>query len=92
VFEYGPPVLHAKTLVVDDTLALVGTANFDNRSFRLNFEVAVATYDARVSDELAAAFDSDLHHAVELTLRDLRNAPFRSRLAASAARLLSPLL
>jgi cardiolipin synthase len=92
VFEYGPPVLHAKTLVVDDTLALVGTANFDNRSFRLNFEVAVATYDAGVSDELAAAFDSDLHHAVELTLRDLRNAPFRSRLAASAARLLSPLL
>ena len=40
VFEYGPPMLHAKTLVIDDTVAVVGTANLDNRSFRLNFEVA----------------------------------------------------
>ena len=45
VFEYGPPMLHAKTMVVDDTVAIVGTANLDNRSFRLNFEVAAAFYD-----------------------------------------------
>ncbi len=46
VFEYGPPMLHAKTMVIDDTVAVVGTANLDNRSFRLNFEVAAAFYDA----------------------------------------------
>ncbi|HJL19745.1 MAG TPA: cardiolipin synthase [Sandaracinaceae bacterium LLY-WYZ-13_1] len=92
IFEYGPPVLHSKTLVVDDALALVGTANFDNRSFRLNFEVVVAAYDAGTADELARAFEHDLTHAREITLAMVRGAPFHTRLAASAARLLSPIL
>jgi cardiolipin synthase len=43
VYEYGPPMLHAKTIVIDDSVAIVGTANLDNRSFRLNFEVAAAS-------------------------------------------------
>ena len=38
VFEFGPPMLHAKTIVVDDTVGVVATANLDNRSLRLNFE------------------------------------------------------
>ena len=42
IHEYGPPMLHAKTMVIDETVAVVGTANLDNRSFRLNFEVAAA--------------------------------------------------
>ena len=42
IYEYIAPMLHAKTLVVDDNYSLVGTANFDNRSFLLNFEIAVA--------------------------------------------------
>ena len=92
IFEYGPPVLHAKTIVVDDTLAQVGTANFDNRSFRLNFEVAVNLYDPGLCDELAATFEKDLRHAREVTLDMLRNASFPQRFAASAARLLSPIL
>ena len=47
--EYGPPMLHAKTLVVDDEISLVGTANMDNRSFRLNFEIAAVFYDRGIS-------------------------------------------
>ena len=49
VHEYASSMLHAKTLVVDD-LALVGTANMDNRSFRLNFEVAAALFDEGTAD------------------------------------------
>ena len=55
VFEYGPPMLHAKTMVIDETVGVVGTANLDNRSFRLNFEVAAAFYDKSVIDQLVAA-------------------------------------
>jgi cardiolipin synthase len=59
VFEYGPPMLHAKTMVIDDTVAIIGTANLDNRSFRLNFEVAAAFYDQGVIDRLVRRFEED---------------------------------
>jgi len=48
IFLYEPAMLHAKTAVIDDELAIVGTANLDNRSFRLNFEVIAALYEAEL--------------------------------------------
>ncbi len=92
VFEYGPPVLHSKTLVVDDDLAVVGTANADNRSFRLNFEVVVASYDAVACDVLAEAFEKDLAKAREVTAQILADKSFPRRFFAASARLLSPIL
>jgi cardiolipin synthase len=92
IYEYGPAMLHAKTLVVDRDLSAVGTANMDNRSFRLNFEVLAAIYDAAVTDELAAAFARDLQHAEEYRLGRARAVPAVQRLAEAAARLFSPLL
>ena len=59
MFEYGPPMLHAKTMVIDDTVAIIGTANLDNRSFRLNFEIAAAFYDATVIKRLVNRFEED---------------------------------
>ncbi|MFX5157766.1 phospholipase D-like domain-containing protein, partial [Acinetobacter baumannii] len=41
IYQYGPRLLHTKALLCDDDLALIGSANFDHRSFRLNFEVCV---------------------------------------------------
>ncbi len=90
IFEYLPGMLHAKTLVVDETCAVVGTANLDNRSFRLNFEVASAFYDAGVVEELAARFEADRGRSAPFRGRDER-----SRLSAfleSVARLTSPVL
>ena len=52
VYEYGPRMLHSKALLVDDHLVSIGSANFDYRSFRLNFEVAVVCHDARLAGEL----------------------------------------
>ncbi len=59
IFEYGPPMLHAKTLVIDETVGIIGTANLDNRSFRLNFEVAAAFYDKAVIAKLVKRFEAD---------------------------------
>jgi cardiolipin synthase A/B len=90
VHEYGPPMLHAKTMIVDDTVGVVGTANMDNRSFRLNFEVAAAFYHQATIDRMAARFDAD---------RDI-SRPFQGRgrpqryttFIESLARLASPVL
>ena len=91
VYLYGPRFLHAKTLVADD-VALVGTANMDNRSFRLNFEVTAALYDAAAAEELAETFAADLRHAERYSGRRARHTPFWQRLVQAAARLLAPVL
>jgi cardiolipin synthase len=88
---YGPPMIHAKTMVVDHDLAIVGTANLDNRSLRLNFEVVAAVYGKPAAAELARLFEVDLERAPPRTQRE-RQDPFGRRLVASMARLLSPLL
>ena len=91
VFEYGPRMIHAKTMVIDDELAVVGTANIDNRSFRLNFEVIAAIYDTAFTAELASLFESDLLDAKPLALSAAKQR-FLPRLLSSAARLFAPLL
>jgi cardiolipin synthase len=92
VFLYGPRMLHAKTVVVDDDLAIVGTANFENRSFRLNFEVAVLLHGRGTAGTLAERFEADLEHAHEVTFEECCARPFGRRLVENTARLFSPLL
>jgi cardiolipin synthase len=92
VFLYQPRFLHAKTMVIDDDLAIVGSANLDNRSFRLDFEVAVVSYGGAVNARLDHAFRDDLSHARELSLADVAKVPLWSRLGQATARLMSPLL
>ena len=90
VWEYKARMLHSKTLVVDDNCAMIGTANFDNRSFRLNFEVMAVVYGEELARPLAAQFETDLHSAS--SVRGLHKQPFLRRLGDSTARLFSPLL
>ncbi len=90
IFEYGPPMLHAKTLVVDETVAMVGTANLDNRSFRLNFEIAAAFYDAGVIGTLAARFQQDRAASNPFPFR--KRHPRLTVMLESLARLASPVL
>jgi cardiolipin synthase len=88
---YGPPMVHAKTCVVDDDLAIVGTANIDNRSLRLNFEVVAAIHGGQAVQELAAFFLRDLERARPFE-PGRRRERFPGRLFSSLARLLSPQL
>jgi cardiolipin synthase len=91
VYEYGPRMLHSKTLLVDDHLAIIGSANFDHRSFRLNFEVSLLFHDATVASELERTIELDLAQAPRV--RDDRDRPlWRVRLPEALARLVSPLL
>jgi cardiolipin synthase len=92
IFGYGPNVLHAKTLVVDHHYAAIGTANADNRSFKLNFEVTAAVFDPRIADALATRFQRDLVHCVEVKRGDIRRTAFHSRVFEAFARLFSPIL
>lgn len=92
IFEYGPRFIHAKTMVCDDDISLVGTANFDNRSFRLDFELAAILFGEAENRLLAEGFERDLVDSRELLGEDLVKQSFGQRLGQSAARLLSPLL
>ena len=92
IYEYEPRFIHAKTAVCDDDVAIVGTANFDNRSFRLDFELAAVLYGATANRSLADAFLRDLDASREIAPRDLERLSFLTRLGQASARLLSPLL
>ncbi len=91
IHEYGPRLLHAKTLLVDDALAIIGSANFDHRSFRLNFEVSMLFDDVDIARQLAALIEHDLASAPRVQKGRPRSL-LGARLPEAFARLLSPLL
>lgn len=92
VYEYGPRMMHAKTLTVDGRFCAVGTPNLDLRSFRLNYEVSAFLFDTDATEEVDRALDEDFAAAklVEFTSEEKR--PLLLRLKENSARLLSPLL
>jgi cardiolipin synthase len=92
VFLYENGFLHAKTMVIDDRLATVGTANIDVRSFRLNFEVNAIIYHAETAMQLRDTFAADLNHSHELTSEVYNNRSLFIRFKESLSRLLSPVL
>jgi cardiolipin synthase len=85
IFEYERGMTHAKTLVVDDLWAVIGTTNLDNRSFEHNDEVNVVIRDAGVSARLTQDFDRDLSYSREITLHDWRRRPLWEKLIGSIA-------
>lgn len=91
VFEYQPRMLHSKVLLVDRETLLIGSANFDNRSFRLNFELSLLLRDEALATELEAVILTDLREAREISSKRER-AGFATRLGEACARLLSPVL
>jgi len=67
IFEYEAGMTHVKTLLVDDLWAVIGTTNFDNRSFEHNDEVNVAFRDQDVAARLRRDFEADLAQSTEIT-------------------------
>lgn len=93
VYEYGPRLLHSKSLLVDDDLAMIGTANFDHRSFRLNFEMQALIHDAGINAQLRKQIEAEFAHAPRVRDPGEGKRPlFRERLPEAVARLMSPLL
>ena len=91
LFRYHRGFLHQKVILIDDRLASVGTANLDNRSFRLNFEISAFSPDRKFVDEVATMLTNDFSHSREAELKDYSNKPFLFRAASRAARLLAPI-
>ncbi|WP_298438088.1 cardiolipin synthase [Ottowia sp.] len=90
VFEYQGRMFHAKTLLVDQQYGMVGSANFDSRSFRLNFEVAAVVLGRSFNEQLARMFDRDLSACRLVPAK--RRLRFDQKLFEAGARLFSPLL
>ncbi|MBE3640040.1 cardiolipin synthase [Mangrovicoccus algicola] len=91
IWRYREGFMHQKVVLVDDRLAAIGTANFDNRSFRLNFEAMVLGFDPRFAAEVAAMLEADFARAFRLE-QPLSAQPWHLRLGAPVARLLAPIL
>lgn len=75
IYLYSKGFVHAKTIVCDDLVSIIGTANLDNRSFELNFEINALVYDQKTALELKSAFQNDLKDSRQLTLEEWRNRP-----------------
>jgi cardiolipin synthase len=79
VFEYQPAMMHTKAMVVDGVLAVVGSANFDNRSLELNDELNIAVFDAALAERLTSDFEQDLARSARLELDAWRARPVHVR-------------
>jgi phosphatidylserine/phosphatidylglycerophosphate/cardiolipin synthase-like enzyme len=82
----------SKLMVVDGIWSLIGSANWDARSLRLNFEFNVEAYDADLAASLTAIAESKIVNSTAVTLNSLRNRPILYRLRDGFARVASPYL
>jgi cardiolipin synthase len=89
-YRYLDGFLHEKVMLIDDRAASVGTANFDNRSFRLNFEVTAVIHDAAFAAEVAAMFEKDFEKSRLMEEGEYDAKPFWFRFGVRLARLTSP--
>src|SRR5262249_56135331 len=72
---YEPALFHCKTMVIDDVLVTIGSANFDNRSFSINDEVTLTVLDARVAADHLRIFADDLAHSQRFTREEFESRP-----------------
>ena len=89
-FRYADGFLHKKVMLIDHVAATVGTANFDNRSFRLNFEITGLVSDQEFIEKVEEMFINDFKLSLETTKSDMDKKPFWFKLMARLARLTSP--
>lgn len=92
IHEYTAGILHAKTMTVDRRLALIGTANFDRRSFELNFEVSALVLDDEFASRLRFLQRSYMNDTEQVDEAVWRRRPLTRRLVQNAAGVLAPLL
>ena len=92
MFEYEKGFLHSKMTIIDEATSILGSANMDIRSFRLNFEASCFLHSKPLAEEVATLFECYRTNSRELSLEEVESKPYLTRLGESAANLLSPLL
>jgi cardiolipin synthase len=89
-YRYTDGFLHQKVMLIDNSVATVGTANFDNRSFRLNFEITAVIADAGFATEILKMLETDFSNARRMTADDFDKRSWWFKLVVRLARLTAP--
>ncbi len=92
VYRYQPGFLHQKVVLVDEELAVVGTANADNRSFRLNFEISITGIDDHFISSVAEMLENDFRLSRPSPITEYSERSLLFRFGAQVCRLMSPIL
>lgn len=92
IYQYRKGFLHAKMMVFDHSLTLIGSANFDSRSFDQNFEVEAFIYDDKLAQQADDIFTEDQRLCEQISLREWTKRPLAKRFLESLLRLFAPLL
>jgi cardiolipin synthase len=92
VYFYQKGFIHAKVLIVDEMFSMLGSANFDYRSFYQNFEINTLLYDEALNKKLRTQFEQDKLDSDKIDLRKWRKRPLKNKLFESLARLSAPLM
>lgn len=92
IYERRPPFMHAKALVIDGELSLIGTANLDNRSLTLNYETSAVIYGAQFADAMKNVIHEDIGHSDEIILEEWRKRPAYRQMLENLALLMAPVL
>jgi cardiolipin synthase len=88
IAEYQPAMIHAKVLIIDGVWSVVGSTNFDNRSFEVNDEVNLAAADRGLAERLNQDFESDWRESREITYEQWKRRPLTERLRELLGRLI----
>lgn len=92
LYEYQPAILHSKSLVIDDDISVVGSANMDLRSFKLNFEATCFVENRALAERLTEIFHRDLRSSREITLKEMADRTHWTKITEAAAHLFSPMM
>ncbi len=92
VYQYSRGMMHSKIVLVDDTWAMVGSANLDNRSLHLNCELGCILYSRRLIDELEANFLHDMKDSLILDPDAFSRRSLWLKLRENTCRLFSPVM
>ena len=90
ILRYQKGFLHQKTFLVDDYLSAVGTANMDNRSFRLNFEITALVDDKKFADKVEIMMLEDFSHSSPMSIEEVESKPLWFTILSRAAYLSAP--
>ena len=91
-FRYKDGFMHQKVVLVDDDLALVGTANIDNRSLYLNFEIGILVNDLAFASEVEKMLEADFLKCQESGVKDYENKSWFFKLGVRLSHLFAPML
>jgi cardiolipin synthase len=92
IFYQPPPFVHTKLMLVDNVWSLIGSANFDTRSLRLNFELNLSVFGIELSATILRHFERAFAGSHEITLQEIEQRPLLLKLRDNLARLFSPYL